>query len=104
MKKILLFVAAMSSVVAGCSSGAGRFVSRCDGELSLSADSVAVTVDVAEAVWNSAPWANEYGRAVFEEEAREMARKILSMPLKVENTFTLRVKDEVRNRMQNCKN
>ena len=29
-------------------------------------------------------------------EAREMARKILSMPLKVENTFTLRVRDEVR--------
>lgn len=31
-----------------------------------------------------------------ETEAREMARKILSMPLKVENTFTLRVRDEVR--------
>lgn len=30
-----------------------------------------------------------------ETEAREMARKILSMPLKVENTFTLRVRDEV---------
>lgn len=67
MKNILLFVAAMSSVVAGCSSGAGRFVSRCDRELSLSVDSVAVTVDIAEAVWNSTPWANEYGRTVFEE-------------------------------------
>lgn len=31
-----------------------------------------------------------------EEDAREVAQKILTMPLKVENTFTLRVKNEVR--------
>lgn len=30
------------------------------------------------------------------DDATRTARKILSMPLKVENTYTLRVKDEVR--------
>ena len=67
LKTAILSALALSSLIVGCSSGTGKFISRCQSELGLQPDSVAMTADMAAMVWNTAPWAKEFGRTVFEE-------------------------------------
>lgn len=67
LKTAILSALALSSLIVGCSSGTGRFIYRCQSELGLQPDSVAMTADMAAMVWNTTPWAKEFGRTVFEE-------------------------------------